>query len=53
MTKISKEEFYSAKNQIKVWDVNINNIVVSKLITTITNSKYSIGYLDEDIRPKI
>ena len=31
------------KNPIKIWDVNIDNIVVSKVIETKTNSKYLIG----------
>ena len=35
---------------IKVWDFNVDNIVISKLIETKTNSKYLIGYLDKVIR---
>ena len=34
-------------------DVNIDNIVISKLVETKNNSKYFIGYLDEVIRPSI
>ena len=29
------------------WDVNVENIVFSKIMQTKTNSKYLIGYLDE------
>ena len=43
-TKAAKEEFYGAKKKKKkIWDVNVNNIDVSKLIETKTNSKYLIG----------
>ena len=35
---------------MKVWDVNINNIVISKLIETKTNSMYLIGYSDKAAR---
>ena len=31
----------------------VENIVISKLIKTKTNSKYLIGYLDKDIRPLV
>ena len=41
------------KNPIKIWDVNADNIVVSKLIETKNNSKYLIGYLGEVIRPQV
>ena len=50
-TKIEKETFYAAKKPIKIWDVNVDNKVISKLIETETNSKYLIGYLDKVIRP--
>ena len=49
-TKIAKEKFSSVKNRLCIWDVNINNIVISKLIKTKTNSKHFIGYLDKVIR---
>ena len=48
--KIAKGKFYAAKRPIKIWDVNVNNIVISKLAKTKTNSKYLIGYLNKDIR---
>ena len=37
----------------KIWDVNIDNIVISKLVRTKTNSKYLIGYSDKALRPLI
>ena len=47
-TKVTKEKFYATTNKtIKVWDVNVDNIVISKLIETKTNYKYMIGYLDK------
>ena len=39
------------KKSIKIWDVNVENIVISKLVKTKTNSKFCIGYLDKAIRP--
>ena len=39
------------KKLISIWDVNIANIVISKLIETKTNFNYLIGYLDKIIRP--
>ena len=41
--EIAKEKFYAAKKPIKIWDVNVDNIVISKLIETKTNSKYLTG----------
>ena len=34
----------------KTWGVNVDNIVISKLVKRKTNSKYLIGYLDKNIR---
>ena len=50
-TKVTKEKFYAAKKPIKIWDVDVDNIVISKLVETKTNYKYLIGYLDKTIRP--
>ena len=47
-----KKNFMVQKNP-NVWDVNVNNIVISKLIETKTNSKYLIGYLDKVIKPLV
>ena len=39
-TETAKEKFYAAKKPKKIWDVNVDNIVISKLVKTKTNSKY-------------
>ena len=52
-TKVTKEIFYAAKKPMKIWDVYVNNVVISKLIETKDNSKYLIAYLDKTIRPLI
>ena len=49
LTKLAKEKFYDTKNSIKIWDVDVSNIVVSRLIKTKTNYKYLIRYLGEVI----
>ena len=51
MTEKTKEKFHAAKKPINIWDVSIDNIVISKLFKTKTNSRYLIGYLDKYIRP--
>ena len=48
--EVANEEFYVTKKPIHIWDVNVGNIVISKLVKTKTNSKYCIGYLDKAIR---
>ena len=52
-TKVTKEDFHATKKPIKVWDVNVDNIVISQLVKTKTNYKYLIGYLDKAIRPLV
>ena len=52
-TKIAKGKFYSAKKPINIWDINVDNKVISKLVKTKTNSKYLIGYLDKVIGPLV
>ena len=47
--EIEKEKFYAAKRPIKICDINDDNIVISKLVKTKTNFKYSIGYLHKAI----
>ena len=37
------------KKPIKIWGVNVDNIVISKLVETKNNSKYFVEYLDEYI----
>ena len=49
--EIAKEKLYAGKRPIKICKVNVDNIVISKLVKTKTNSKYLIGYLDKTIRP--
>ena len=34
-------------------DVNVDNIVISKLVKTKTDSKYLIGYLDKSVKPLV
>ena len=38
-TKVAKEELHCAKKTINTWDVNVNNIVITKLIKIKKNSK--------------
>ena len=45
--EIAKGKFHTSKRLIKIWDVNVDNIVISKLVKTKTNSKYLIGYLEK------
>ena len=42
-----------AKILLKIWDVNADNIFISKLVETKNDSKYLIGYLGEVIRPQV
>ena len=51
--EIAKEKFYAAKRSIQIWDVTVDNIVISKLFETKTNSKYLIENLDKTIRPLV
>ena len=52
-TKVTREKFYAAKKPLKNWDVNVDNIIISKLVKTKTSSKYLIGYIDKVIRPLV
>ena len=38
---------------MNIWDVNVDNIVVSKLVKIKTNAKYLTEYLDKVIRPLV
>ena len=49
-TKEAKEEFDVSKNPIKMLNIGVDNVVISKLLETKNSSKYLIGYLDEIIR---
>ena len=42
--------FLLQKQPSKIRDVNVDTIVISKLVKTKTNSKYLIGYFDKAIR---
>ena len=48
-----KEKFYEAKRPIKIWNVNVGNIIISNIVETKSVCKYLIGYLDEVIRPTV
>ena len=51
--EIAKEKFDAAKKPINIWDANVDNIVISKLVKPKTNSKYLIGHLHKDITPLV
>ena len=48
--KQPKKHFMVQKKSVKIWDFNVDNIVISKLAQTKTSSKCLIGYLDEVVR---
>ena len=39
-TSVAKEELYGEKLPIQFWDINGDNIVISKLLETKTNYRY-------------
>ena len=49
--KVPKEKFYDAKRPINIWDVNIDSIIISKLLKIKGGSKYLTEYLDKFIKP--
>ena len=51
--RYQKKSFMLQKKPTKIWDVNVGNVVISKLVITKTNSKYLIEYLDKDKRPLV
>ena len=51
--KEQKKNVYCAKKAIKIWAVDIKNIVISEFVETKNNSQYLIGYLDKVIRPAV
>ena len=52
--EIAKEKFYATKKPMAIWDNNVDNIVISKLVKTKTNCKYLIGIkVDKAIRPLV
>ena len=40
----------SQKKPTKIWDVNVDDIFISKLVKTKNNIKYMVGYLDKVMR---
>ena len=52
--EIAKEKFHVLKKLIKISDVNVDNIIISKSVKTKTNSTYLIGIKsDKTIRPLV
>ena len=51
--KASKEKIHAAKKSINVWNVKLDNILISELVKTKTSSKYLIEYLDKAARPLV
>ena len=51
-TKVAKKkkEFNGKWKPIKIYDVDVDAIIISKLIETKINSKYLIRYFDDAIR---
>ena len=49
-SKLAKEKIYAVKKPINIWDVNVHDIIISRLIETKTNSKYFFGYLNKAVR---
>ena len=52
-TKVTRKNFYGPKKAISIWDVNVDDIVISKLVETKTNFKYLTGYLGKVIIPLV
>ena len=52
--EIAKEKFHATKRPMKIWYVNVNNIVISKLVKTKTDPKYLVGLkFNKAIRPLV
>ena len=49
--EIARQKFYAAKKLIKIWDINVDNMVITKSVKTKTNSKYLIEFSDKAKRP--
>ena len=48
-TEMTKENCYATKRPTNIWDANVDNIVISKLVKTKTNSKNLVGYLNKPL----
>ena len=51
--KVKKEKFMLLQKAIKIWNVSVDNIVISKSVKTKANSRYLIEYPDKARRPLI
>ena len=51
--EIAKETFYAVKQLKKIWDANVDEIFITKLVEIKNNSEYLIGYSDKAIRPLV
>ena len=53
-TKVVKAKIYGAKKSRNIWDVNVYNIIILKLVEIKTNSWYLIRYLNKGVvRPLV
>ena len=51
--KVGKAEFCDVKRLIKIWDIKVENMVISKITEAKNNSKYFIKYSDDAMRPLV
>ena len=52
--EMAKEKFYAPKSPVKIWDVNTDNTVVSKLVEAKSTSKHFIGIkFNKYVRPLV
>ena len=51
--EIAKRKVLHCKKPIKIRNVNVDNIAISKLVKTKTNSKILIEYLNKTIQPLV
>ena len=52
-TNVIKGTILWCNKSIKIWNVDVDNIIISKLIETRHNSKCLIEYLDDVITPLV
>ena len=53
MRQKKQKKHFMVQETINIWDDNVDNVVVSRLVETKTNSEYLTGYLDKVIRPLV
>ena len=51
--EIAKEKFYASKKPIKIWDVNVDNIVFSKFVETKIYMYLIAIKFDKAVRPLV